>query len=201
MKTALLFVIGLTVPVLAGAKGLARPPAVAHNAAILAGATLSGGRGLATINEASGHGNVQANADAIAQGGAAVASVHQHLTGTVAGLAADSAVIGGQAFARFAGILDINQAAGSNNAEANSMTLARSLRPLSLSALTRIAPPIRAVNHTQVRSGSAGASRSVTVSQEALKGVTGIAQVTQAAGSGNTLSNSVTVNISAGIRP
>lgn len=199
MKRAVLVVVVSVVPLLAAVKVMAADPPTVVNAASLAGSVLAGGKGIATVNEAAGHGNVQANSDAIANGGPAVARIHQRLSGSVSGVGADSARIGGQAFARFAGILNVNQAAGSNNLEANRVTIARSLQPLSLDQLTHIAPPIHQINHTRLSASTAG-RRTVTVADNALKGVTGIAQVSQAAGSGNSLSNSVTLNLSAGMR-
>ncbi len=175
------------------------PPTVV-NAASLAGSTLSDGKGVAAVNEAAGHDNVQANSDAIANGGQATATIHQQLSATVTGVAANTARIGGEAFARFSGILNVNQAAGSANLEANSVTVARSLTPLSLSQLMAIAPPVKQINDVQLPATAAG-HRAVTVADNALSGVTGIAQVSQTAGSGNSLSNSVALNISAGMRP
>ena len=103
------------------------------------------------------------------------------------------------------GNIGLNVAAGadnmqaSNNLEANRVIIARSLHRLSLDQLTHIAPPIHQINHTSLSASPAG-RRTVTVADNALKGVTGIAQVSQAAGSGNSLSNSVTLNLSAGMR-
>ena len=199
MKRAVLVIVISAVPLLAAAEAMAADPPAASNAASLAGSVLAGGKGVAAINEAAGNGNVQANSDAIANGGPAVAKIRQRLTGSVSGVATDSARIGGQAFARFAGILNVNQAAGNDNLEANVVTIAHSLHRLSLDQLTHIAPPIKQFHHTGL-SASAGGRRTVTVADNALKGVAGIAQVSQAAGSGNSLSNSVTLNISAGMR-
>lgn len=202
MKRAVLVVVVSAVPLLAVAKVMAADPPAVVNAASLTGSVLAGGQGVATVNEAAGHGNVQANSDAIAiaHDGGAVARIHQRLSGSVPGVGADSARLGGAAFARFAGILNVNQAAGSNNLEANRVIIARSLHRLSLAQLTHIAPPIHQINHTRLPASTEG-RRTVTVADNALKGVTGIAQVSQAAGSGNSLSNSVTLNVSAGMSP
>jgi hypothetical protein len=199
MKRAVFIVVISTVPLLAAAKVMAAAPPTVVNSASLTGSVLAGGKGVATVNEAAGHGNVQANSDAIANGGPAVARIHQRLSGSVSGLSADAARIGGEAFARFAGILNVNQAAGNNNLEANAVTIAHSLHRLSLDQLTHIASPIKQFNHTGLPV-SAGGRRTVTVADNALKGVAGIAQVSQAAGSGNSLSNSVTLNMPAGMR-
>jgi hypothetical protein len=200
MKRAALVVVMCAVPLFAATRVWAANPPTVVNAASLSGSVLAAGRGVAAVNEAAGQGNVQANSDAIANGGQARARVHQRLTGTAAGAAADSASLRGEAFARFSGILNVNQAAGSDNLEANTVTVGRSLHRLSLDQLTRIAPPVKQINHAPL-SASAGGRRTVTVADNALKGVTGIAQVSQAAGSENSLSNSVTLNISAGMRP
>ena len=199
MQRAVLVVVVSAVPLLAAAKVMAADPPTVVNTASLAGSVLAGGKGVATVNEAAGHGNVQANSDTIANGGPAAARTHQRLSGPVSGGGADSARIGGQAFARFAGILNVNQATGSDNLEANRVTIARSLHRLSLDQLTHITPPIHQINHARLLASPAG-RRAVTVADNALKGVTGIAQVSQAAGSGNSLSNSVTLNLSAGMR-
>ncbi len=200
MRRIALVAVGLLAPLLVTAKVFAAGPPEVSNAASLTGSVLANGKGVAAINEASGNGNVQANSDAITNGGSAAARVHQRLTGKAPGAGADTALIGGDAFARFSGILNVNQAAGSGNLEANTVTIARSLHRLSIGQLTRIAPPVVQIDHARVPLSGKGA-RTVTVADNALKGATGIAQVSQAAGSGNSLSNSVTLNISAGIRP
>ena len=200
MKGTLLIVVGLSVPLFAATRMCVASPLAVSNAASLAGSALADGKGIATINEAAGDGNVQANSDAITNGSRADNGISQQISGTVAGGAADSARIAGDAFARFSGILNVNQAAGSDNLEANSVTITRSVHRLSLDQLTHIASPVHQLNGAQVSAPPKGA-RHVAVADNALKGVTGVAQVSQVAGSGNSISNSVTLNISAGIRP
>lgn len=200
MNRAVLIVVGLSAPLLAATRMCVADPQGLSNAASLAGSALADGRGIATINEAAGDGNVQANSDAITNGGRAGMGISQQLSGQAGGGAASSARITGDAFARFSGILNVNQAAGSDNLEANSVTITRSVHRLSLDQLTHIASPIHQINGAHVNASPKGA-RHVTVADNALKGVTGIAQVSQTAGSGNSLSNSITLNISAGISP
>ncbi len=200
MNRTVLIVVGLSVPLLAVTRICGADPLAISNAAVLAGSALADGKGVATINEAAGDGNVQANSDAVTNGSHAEIGISQRLSGRVGGGATSSARIAGDAFARFSGILNVNQAAGSDNLEANSVTITRSVHRLSLDQLMRIASPIDQVNGAHVTTSPKGA-RHVTVADNALTGVTGIAQVSQTAGSGNSLSNSVTLNISAGIRP
>ncbi|MHB1752367.1 MAG: hypothetical protein ACYCTF_06680 [Acidiferrobacter sp.] len=200
MNRAVLVVLGLSVPLLAAVRVCAADPLVVSNTASLAGSTLADGKGIAAINEAAGNGNLQANSDAITSGAHAGAGIRQQLSAQAGGDAASSARIAGDAFARFSGILSVNQAAGSDNLEANSVTITRSVQRLSLDQLTHIASPIHQINRALVNAQPKG-QRDVVVADNALKGVTGIAQVSQTAGSGNSLSNSVTLSISAGIHP
>lgn len=102
------------------------------------GAAFSGARGVISVNQASGTGNVQANLVALAAGRFAEVSLDQ--LGSVRASDSDSAgaprrspahraVIADSAFAGAAGIVQVNQTAGAGNNTANLFSLGAALPP------------------------------------------------------------------------
>lgn len=202
MKRVIAFFLVLAVPVLAlGKDGRAAGVIPQNDAASLSGSTLSAGQGVASVNEAAGDNNLQANSNAIALGGLASNTIHQKLTTSVQSASMDAAAITGHAFAAFSGILNVNQAAGANNLEANSVSISSSLQPLAPAQLTQLAPTITQAMSLKATRGSSLGIHKVLVGADAMKDISGIAQVSQTAGSGNILSNSVALNVSPGVIP
>lgn len=146
-------------------------------------------------NLAAGDHNLQTNLRSFASGGHGDASANatqrrpndQYDTPTHA-----AASIGGQAFRQASGLVSINQASGSGNAEVNlvAATLAHQgireatdgnlLSTVSASAGGQVSP-----NPGVARSGT----RTVAVESAAMQGFDGVLQLNQIAGSGNSISN------------
>lgn len=122
--------------------GAGDPKRDAH--ARIDGAAFGESHGLLAINQAAGGGNVQANLVAIGQGdtSVAIAGIAQTVTGLADAALADvaasgpgatpsapadtprrEALIGGDAFARSQGLVQVNQSAGVGNASANAIVL------------------------------------------------------------------------------
>jgi hypothetical protein len=163
----------------------------------------SGADGAIAINMAAGDGNLQANQRAFARGGRAIAAVQQrqHQAGNV--LAAPdhaSASIGGAAFAGAAGLLSINQASGSGNAEANLVTAVlaeRGIREASDGNLSFVAASA-GEQRSDAQGVPATGTRSVAVESTALQGFNGVLQLNQVAGSGNAVDNQFALSVQGG---
>lgn len=167
-------------------------------------AVITGGasdvRGRIAVNQTAGASNAQANLAAIALGwrGEATQRVAQQVAGGATPRDA-SVVIGDRAFVGSAGLLSINQSAGSANAQANlfaagpSGPLAAAIVTLGDAALADVAgdpghpgaaaPP--ALREATIGGGSFGASR-------------GVVQVNQAAGVGNASVNAIVLQLPGG---
>ena len=104
-------------------------------------------------------------------------------------LTLDQASIGGAAFAGSAGIIDVNQAAGTGNEQVNVVTI--QLHGASDAALatavTQSAPLAR-------RDGSSSQA-TATISPSAFSGASGLAQVNQTAGNGNATVNTFSLRV------
>ncbi|HUW98237.1 MAG TPA: hypothetical protein VMV40_05255 [Acidiferrobacter sp.] len=202
MRLTVAFLIVAALPLVAHAKDpMSAGVAIPNNMAQLTGQTLASGRGVASMNEAAGSNNIQVNADAVALGGHVAGVIHQQASASGSVGSLGTATIDGNAFANFSGILNINQAAGNNNIEANSVAIATSPRPLAASELGQVAPAIVQDNTSPVSDGGAAQIRKVIVGGSAMGAVSGIAQVSQTSGSGNILSNSIGLSFSAGAIP
>lgn len=166
------------------------------------GRAFGGASGAIGVNLAAGDLNLQANLRSIAVGDYADAGVdaRQFQSGNRfdAPLNA-SASIGGRAFEGASGLLSINQASGSGNAEMNviAMTLAnQGIREATDGQLWSVAsasaggrsPPDP---NSVARLGT----RSVAVESTALHGFEGVLQLNQVAGSGNATGNQLSVSL------
>jgi hypothetical protein len=167
-------------------------------ASSISGNALSGVTGVVNINIASGDHNLQSNSGAIAIGSSALANniVVQQKTGNI-GLEPDRASvrIRDNALSQSTGWIAVNQAAGSQNAQSNAMSVALGVRGSSLTS----------ENLSQVLSGGSGqeqdpddsrsSRRNVEVESSAFRGTTGVVQVNQSAGRGNATSNSFSLRM------
>ena len=196
---ALLFLLGAVAPPLADAQ-----TAATNDQARVGQATAVGLNGRVAINQAAGTGNVQANqaAIALAENGYAVFDIR----GRQQALAGDrrrsaSARIDGGAFADAGGVLSLNQAAGSGNAQLNlfaighgdAMPGADLIAGLDDTALAAVAGD----NPTE-GAGSMPAVRSATIDPDAFRGSRGVVQVNQAAGVGNASINAIVLQLPGG---
>lgn len=159
-------------------------------------------RGAIAVNMAAGDQNLQANLRNFVVGEGASASVHaaQVQAGNIydTPLHAD-ARIGGRAFAGASGLVSINQASGSGNAELNviAMTLAsQGIREATDGQLSSFASASAGGQPPSNPNGVASlGTRSVAVESTALQGFAGVLQLNQVAGSGNATGNQLSVSL------
>ena len=161
---------------------------------------LAGANGAIAVNQAAGDLNMQANVRAIASGGHADASAvaRQLRRDEQFDTPVDARVaIAGQALADAMGVVSINQASGSGNAEVNLVTAvlaSRGIRETGDEGLSFVSAS--AGEQYSSDPGEAGSgSRSVAVEATALRGFSGVLQLNQVAGSGNAASNQLTLDI------
>lgn len=101
-------------------------------------------------------------------------------------LDSDTATMGGGAFSNVQGAFAVNQAAGSNNLQANLLVLGASGQPVSTGTLQQstasTAGPVDPKAGVHARVGS---------TSDVLTGARGVVQVNQTAGSGNVTGNAI----------
>jgi hypothetical protein len=162
-------------------------------ASTISGNALSGVTGAVNVNIASGDHNLQSNSGAIAIGTNALAKnilVQQVKANNGPEPDQASVQIRDNALSQSTGWISVNQAAGTQNVQSNTMSVALGVRGSSLTS----------ENLSQVLSGGSGqeldsddsrsSRRDVEVESSAFRGTTGVVQVNQSAGKGNTTSNS-----------
>ncbi|MEO6170652.1 MAG: hypothetical protein ABIO84_06940 [Lysobacter sp.] len=159
------------------------------------GRAFAGANGAIGANLAAGDHNLQANLRSVAVGRHADA-------GVVALQARDNdhydtpahatASIGGQAFRQAGGLVSINQASGSGNAEANIVTATlahQGIREATDGSLSAAVSASAGGQHSPNPNAASPGTRSVAVESTALQGFEGVLQLNQIAGSGNSISN------------
>lgn len=163
-----------------------------------------GATGALAVNMAAGDLNLQANLRSIANGGRAAADIVsvQRLRGNRFNPPLHAvASIGDSAFGGASGLLSINQASGSANAELNtvSATLAQQgIREATDAALAASASSASAGGRTSRESSvPATGTRQAAVEATALEGFNGVMQLNQIAGSGNATSNQFGLSVQA----
>ncbi len=163
------------------------------------GDALVGSSGAIMINQAAGDLNLQANLHSLASGQMANAKVdagQRHTADTFDTPLQATARIGGNALSGASGIVSINQASGSANAELNSVTAvlaAQGIREASDEAMASPAALASAGEQYAVRDPRA--SRKVGVDASALRGFDGVLQLNQIAGSGNATENRLSISV------
>ena len=175
------------------------------NDTVITNNALSNINGILGVNQAAGDFNLQANARAISNtaSGLAGAEISQLslLNHTVS---ADSSItsINEGAFRNTVGLLSINQASGSGNLEANSITIAPNILQeeisddlLAQTSLDVLPPP------DSEQYGSSDSLRAVNVDKTAFRGVKGVLQLNQAAGAHNVTHNRVIMQTAPSIHP
>lgn len=165
------------------------------------GRAFVGASGAIGANLAAGDHNLQANLRSFASGGQADALVNatqvrdndHYNTPTHA-----AASIGGQAFGQASGLVSINQASGSGNAEMNLVTATLAYQGIRETTDGNLSSAISA------SAGGQGApdpgvtrpgTRSVAVESTAMQGFEGVLQLNQIAGSGNSISNQLGLSV------
>jgi hypothetical protein len=164
------------------------------------GDVLANARGRLSVNVSAGIANAQSNSAAIA---ASPASAHAVATANVRVEAVpgvqghSTALIAGNAFAGAAGMLSVNQASGSANAQANIIAIGVGLEAdaLAESVLSSTASGIAPA------SAARGSVREAAISDSAFRGARGLVQVNQSAGSGNRTANHFALQVQTGTRP
>lgn len=190
--------------------GLASSPAAAQVAAAADQARIQHGTavgvsGRVAINQAAGVGNVQANlaAIAVADRGAGVFDLQarQHAARGGDRLRTASARIEGQAFTDASGVLSLNQAAGSGNAQLNLFAIGRGDAMPAADFIAGLDDTALAAVAGDNRTEGAGASpmvRTATIDRDAFRGSQGVVQVNQTAGVGNASVNAIVLQLPGG---
>ena len=160
---------------------------------------LAGASGAIAINQAAGDHNLQANLHAIAEGDyadAAAAARQVRSDDRFDTPRYASVGITGEALAGASGLVSINQASGSGNAEMNLVTAvlaARGIRETGDAGLSFVSAS--AGEQSSLDPGAdSSSSRSVAVEATALQGFSGVLQLNQVAGSGNAASNQLAMD-------
>lgn len=164
--------------------------------ATISGSAFAGASGSIKVNEAAGNGNEQANISVLSLGG----TVHVSLTQRVSGLAHDtgSATISDSAFAGASGALQLNQVAGSGNAQGNVIVvqLGGTTTSLTDAALSNTV----ASSHTPAEKTHSSGGNVSGISGHAFSGASGVLQINQTAGSSNRTANSFQLQLQSGPR-
>ncbi len=159
--------------------------------------------GVAGINLAAGTGNVQANVRAVAlTPGTAAASAHQAIDATGADMQRDArAVLAGSAFESAQGILGLNQAAGSANAQLNVLAIgpdAMAAFGQQIDNLALAAIRVEAEVDSATPVPAAAPLREARIDGAALRAPSGILQLNQTAGAGNASANAIVLQLPGG---
>jgi hypothetical protein len=185
----------LAIPLLiCSVTALAADPSAVNNASI--DSAVRNYRGVASVNQAAGDFQQQANGRAIAIGSNAQASTQfrQTLNTSVDLNQAASASITGNAFSNGNGALGVNQAAGAANQQVNALRISVSAIPQSVddSVLSQqnVALPVNSGSKDSITG-----SRQVVTSDQAFAGSRGVVQMSQSAGVGNRIANTLSIRV------
>lgn len=169
------------------------------------GRAFAGANGAIAANLAAGDLNLQANLRGIANGvraDVAIAAVQAHAGDRFDTPLHATASIGGRAFEHASGMVSINQASGSGNAEMNlvAATLAanlasRGIREASDDSLLSLAPAAAGNGLRPLPGMPTNGSRRVAVEAGALRGFEGVLQLNQIAGAANRTSNQLGLSV------
>jgi hypothetical protein len=178
-------------------------PAPARDAATIsdrAGQDLSG---RAAINQAAGSGNTQANLAALAlsPGGLGLVGVQARQLPQGAAVRDASVRIDRQALSGTRGLLSVNQAAGSGNAQLNLFALGNTdiaIQAAPAAALDDAALASVAGSHPTEGAGSTPRLRQAVIGDDAFRGSQGVVQVNQTAGVGNASTNAIVLQLPRG---
>ncbi|WP_248798498.1 adhesin [Pseudomonas sp. MWU13-2105] len=147
------------------------------------------------VNQAAGDQQQQLNSRAIAVGTSASAStsLSQKIT-TGASTAIDAkAAIQGNAFSNGNGMVGVNQSAGANNQMINVVRISISAVPQSID--DSVLSQQNVALSTNSGSSTPPGSRQVVTSDQAFTGSRGVIQVSQSAGVGNRMANTLSIRV------
>lgn len=171
-------------------------------ASVIDGNSLSNVQGAINVNMAAGNSNLQINSGVIAMGDYALANnilvqvvtSNNHLAPEQA-----SAVIKDRALSQAVGWISVNQAAGQENVQSNTLSVALGIRGSSLNSESLGRVLSRSQEPTE-DSEDKTSSRRVAIEESAFAGSHGVIQVNQSAGMGNATGNHVGVRMTSGVR-
>ncbi|SDJ00770.1 hypothetical protein SAMN05216189_101192 [Pseudomonas delhiensis] len=171
----------------------AADPQLVNNASIDSAGR--GYNGVASVNQAAGDEQQQANGRAIAIGtsGGASTRFQQTVITTADPSQAAKASITGNSFSNGSGALGVNQAAGTANQQVNAMSI-------SVNAVQSVDDDVLSQQNITLSqnsgpTGSTLGSRQVVTSDQAFAGSRGVVQVSQSAGIGNRLANTLSIRV------
>jgi hypothetical protein len=158
--------------------------------------------GVASLNLAAGTGNAQANLRAVGIADAGLASVlgRQSTDAASADRSRDArALIGGNALGAASGLLGLNQAAGSANAQANLLAIGNAatlgfVQQVDNAALAATAAPTAAADAPLAPT----ALREARIDAGAIASPRGVLQINQTAGVGNASANAIVLQLPGG---
>jgi hypothetical protein len=176
----------------------AQPMNVVTGDATISSGALAGAKGVLTVNEAAGLNNAQTNQAAIGEApiGAAETSSAQSAFARARVPRAQASIESG-ALSNISGAAMVNQAAGVANLQRNSVVIgaaAIGVESVSDSVLSAASPKQGRVDVSAMAQGE----RAVRIGSDVLKNASGIAQINQTAGAGNTTANSFVLRPPAG---
>ena len=176
----------------------AQAAAVVTGDATIERGAFAGATGAVTINEAAGLNNAQSNQAAIVLGpnGVAATDVAQSAQARARVPSAQASIESG-ALSNVSGVTMVNQAAGAANLQRNSVVLgaaAIGVESVSDSVLSAASPKQGRVDASAMAQGE----RAARIGNDVLKNASGIAQINQTAGAGNTTANSFVLRPPAG---
>jgi hypothetical protein len=196
---ALSGLVSLAAIVLSAPSSAFAQAAVVTGEATIESGALTGSNGALTVNEAAGLNNVQSNQLTIINGSSnGVAAISSSQSASAAARVPSArASIEGNAFSNTSGAVMVNQSAGAANLQRNSVGLGAAVvgvETVSDSDLSATAPKQGGLGQSARTPDALGA----TISNDAFKNVSGIAQINQTAGAGNATANSFVLRPPAG---
>ncbi|MGY0799765.1 hypothetical protein ACW7G0_12020 [Lysobacter sp. A286] len=168
------------------------------------GQAFDAANGAIAVNLAAGDFNQQANLRSFSSGERAdsqVVAVQKQTDNQYDMPVHAAASIGGGAFHRASGLVSINQASGSGNAELNVVTAAlanQGIRETTDGGLSSVVLATAGGQPLPDSNVARTGTRSVAVESTALQGFEGVLQLNQIAGSGNSISNQFGLSVHGG---
>jgi hypothetical protein len=175
------------------------PPAQVDVQSLIGSGVANGAVGVVAINEASGLDNAQTNQGVMTNGQVPLLSLigsSQSASANAKTTAARSD-IDSNAFSNTSGLIEVNQSAGVGNLQRNSAMIGSAPVEGEIVA-DGVLSATTAKNSSPVGSSQNHDAREVSIGPDALKSVSGIVQINQAAGTGNVSSNSFVLRPPAG---
>ena len=165
---------------------------------LIGSGAVTGATGVVAINEAAGLDNAQANQGVITNGQMPFNLIgSSQSASTNAKTTAARSDIGSNAFSNTSGLIEVNQSAGVGNLQRNSALIGAAPVEGEIVA-DGVLSATTAKNGGSVGSGQNHDAREVSIGPDALRNVSGIVQINQAAGTGNVSSNSFVLRPPAG---